>query len=470
VAVRVSLVALALTLLPASAGAVKGPVAVMPFKNLAGARDLAWLELGIAETLVADLRKSNAVTVVERDQLDRALREIQLQGAPASDVSEAVSAGKLVGAKTIVLGGYQRAGKKLRITARFVAVETGVVLDTAKVTGRLERVFALQDQLVDRLLGKKKPARKRKKKRAPAKPATIEAYRLYSLSLDARDDDERASILRRSLAADPAFVYSLEDLRRLERRVRGLDDSATGAQEKTDERLLALVHADATPAAERDKAARALLERMLAQRRYYALQREAPRVYALGLARELASWGSFLAHVRLRRLDEALQLGERYLEEHRDGARYADVKKAINDVIEERRARPTQRREYDEELRDNERDRREHTTGGRLDPDYVVSVDYKPCIAAKWSRLPREMIDNCGRFVAKYRASADAEARDFVRDARAFVVWGHALRGEFPQARALADELARDDPGQLGEIGLQEIIDTRWPTDAPAGR
>ena len=88
---------------------------------------------------------------------------------------------------------------------------------------------------------------------------------------------------------------------------------------------------------------------MVEQRRWYALAREALVVHALALpgATELAAWGAFLAHVRLQRSDEALQLGERYLRDHPEGAHYADVKRQMNAIVEERRAHaigPTARR------------------------------------------------------------------------------------------------------------------------------
>ena len=46
-----------------------------------------------------------------------------------------VKVGKLLGASLIVTGAYQRGGSSVRLTARFVKVETGEVVGTAKVDG-----------------------------------------------------------------------------------------------------------------------------------------------------------------------------------------------------------------------------------------------------------------------------------------------------------------------------------------------
>ena len=48
-------------------------------------------------------------------------------------------------------GGVQRLGDQLRVTARIVNVETGVVLDTVMVDGRFDKMFAVQDRAGARL-------------------------------------------------------------------------------------------------------------------------------------------------------------------------------------------------------------------------------------------------------------------------------------------------------------------------------
>ena len=53
-----------------------------------------------------------------------------------------------VGADLVVAGSYQRNGPHLRITARVVDVVKGEAVADAKVDGRLDEVFALQDGIV----------------------------------------------------------------------------------------------------------------------------------------------------------------------------------------------------------------------------------------------------------------------------------------------------------------------------------
>lgn len=165
----VALLALGAAALPARAVS-EGPVAAMPFKNLNSDPALEWLRVGMAETLVSDIRRGGKMKVVERDQVDRALAEIALQGAHGTDASTAARVGRMVGARVIVLGAFQKAGKNLRITARSVEVETGLVLEAAKVTGPMESVLSLQDEIAARLLGEPLLKGARKAVRARKKP------------------------------------------------------------------------------------------------------------------------------------------------------------------------------------------------------------------------------------------------------------------------------------------------------------
>lgn len=462
-------------------GPVDSPVAVMPFKNLNQAADLQWLSQGIAETMVADLRKSGRVGVVERNQIASAVKEIQVQASPGSEVSQAVKVGKLVGARTIVVGSFQKAGGDIRITARFVSVETGVVQDTAKTTGPQTRIFALQDEITNRLLGIAPPAKTAVRKpvpvkRRPVRKSTtkeVEAYKLYALSLNSKTDTERRELLKKAVQVDPDFVYAADDLNALETRMAGYARISAAKFGEREAKIRDKLYAKDTPADQKLQLAQALLESLVSARRYYTLAGEAQKVYDLKLepsllfdASEYASWCLVLSHARLRLMDQALQHGERHLKEFPTGKHYRDAEKLMNKIVADRREEKERRAEYAQELRENEEERAqliaEH---GKVPEDRRVSIDYHPCIAAKWSRLPTEMIENCSAYIGEYAGSSDEDAKEFVLNARSYVVWGHALRGEFSTAWSLADSLKSDAPGQLADIGLQEVIDTRWPTD-----
>ena len=109
-----------------AAGALTGPIAVAPFANIS--RDPAdeWLGAGIAATVAADLSELG-LAVVDSDP-----------DGPAA-------------ARWEVTGGYQRVDGRLRITARLVELETGVVRHSIRVDGAVDEIFDLQDRVVAEL-------------------------------------------------------------------------------------------------------------------------------------------------------------------------------------------------------------------------------------------------------------------------------------------------------------------------------
>ena len=77
-----------------------------------------------------------------------ALEKLSAEGRSAEATEEPeVAAGRLLGTRWIVKGGYQRVGDRMRITARVVEVATAMVVHTAIVDGTVTELFALQDRL-----------------------------------------------------------------------------------------------------------------------------------------------------------------------------------------------------------------------------------------------------------------------------------------------------------------------------------
>lgn len=127
-------------------------VAVVPFENINKSATYEWLSTGICETLSTDLAKIKDLALVERYQLNKVLDEIKLNLSGLIDESSVQEAGRMLGAKFLVLGAYQLLKDQIRITARFVDVQTGKIEKTAKIDGKLEDIFLLEDQLVSHFI------------------------------------------------------------------------------------------------------------------------------------------------------------------------------------------------------------------------------------------------------------------------------------------------------------------------------
>tara|TARA_B100002003_G_scaffold128226_1_gene118534 strand:+ start:3975 stop:6794 length:2820 start_codon:yes stop_codon:yes gene_type:complete len=127
------------------------PILVLPFRNISGDTDTAWVGDGIAEALVTELEVTADARVIGRNALATALRELGLPGAGTLNRTDAVAVGRHAGADWLIHGGYQRVGAQIRITARIVDCETGEIVRTARVDGLLEELFALQDRILPSL-------------------------------------------------------------------------------------------------------------------------------------------------------------------------------------------------------------------------------------------------------------------------------------------------------------------------------
>src|SRR5258705_3837186 len=113
-------------------------IAVLDFINVTGDPESAWLSAGIAETVNGDLRTLGAFPAVDRWRVTEAARRT---GGALHDVASALRV------RLAVVGSVQCNRDRVRITARVVDVVSGDAVADAKVDGRLDEIFELQDQV-----------------------------------------------------------------------------------------------------------------------------------------------------------------------------------------------------------------------------------------------------------------------------------------------------------------------------------
>ncbi len=99
-------------------------VAVLPFQSISATPADDWLGRGIAETVTADLDRLGTLAVVGPEAVFERAAAMG-DGGTADDVSLRI--GRALGVRWVVSGGFQRAGDRIRVTARVIDVVSGDV-------------------------------------------------------------------------------------------------------------------------------------------------------------------------------------------------------------------------------------------------------------------------------------------------------------------------------------------------------
>ncbi len=196
-------------------GAAAGPatherapaIAVLDFTNVSGDREVGWLSSGIAETVTNDLRSTTpSLRIIDR------VRVVEAVKRSGSDLAALRSSLHI---DMAVVGSFQRAAGRLRITARVVDAASGEALADAKADGPIDQVFDLQDRIVAQFaerLGT--PRAESATRRVFRETSSLEAYQAFTEgrvrleSLDAAVVPAAIADFERAIALDPRYAIA----------------------------------------------------------------------------------------------------------------------------------------------------------------------------------------------------------------------------------------------------------------------
>ena len=177
-------------------------VAVLPFKPLAaGDRDVI-LEMGMADTLIAQLSNNP-------DMVVRPLASVRRFGGLEQDP---MIAGRELGVDSVLDGSLQRIGDSIRVNVRLIRTNDGASLLSETFDEKFTDIFSLQDRIARKVSGALKarlgiPAQKHSTE-------NVEAYRLYLQgryhALKSTPPEIRQGIdyYRRAIDADPNYALA----------------------------------------------------------------------------------------------------------------------------------------------------------------------------------------------------------------------------------------------------------------------
>ncbi len=126
----------------APAASAKKSIAVLSFADLSPAKDREYLCDGIAETLI------NALSRIEELRVPAATSAFSFKGKGV-DIKEI---GQKLAVEAVLEGSIQIAGDRLRITAQLINVNNGYHLWSEKYDRSIEDVFAVQDDIAQKIV------------------------------------------------------------------------------------------------------------------------------------------------------------------------------------------------------------------------------------------------------------------------------------------------------------------------------
>ena len=179
-------------------------IAVLPFINMSQDADQEYFADGLTEDLTTALARYRWFFVIARNSsFTYKGRAVSIQ-----------QVGRELGVRYVIEGSTRRAGNRVRITAQLVEAETGHHLWAERYDRDLEDLFALQDEIVGRVVGAIEPGMMRSE--------TLRARRKTAEWMDAWDlvfrgqwhfhhitrehHREARACFRRAIAADPSLA------------------------------------------------------------------------------------------------------------------------------------------------------------------------------------------------------------------------------------------------------------------------
>lgn len=225
-------------------------VAVLYFKNVSENAKLAPLQKGLAQILITDLAKVQALQVVERLRLQKLLEELQFAQTAWVDSNSAPRVGKLLGARKLLAGGFTDLGAEaLRIDAALTETATSATETVSEVTGKTNQFFDLEKKLcfavLDELGITPTPEERDAIQKIPTE--SMLAFLAYSRGLDFEDRglfDQAREQYRQAVAIDPNFDTARAALEQVE-----VNESAANSP-KTDPVELVDAYEESEPEAE----------------------------------------------------------------------------------------------------------------------------------------------------------------------------------------------------------------------------
>ena len=185
-------------------------IAVLPFTNMSGDPAQDYFSDGITEDLITDLSRISGLFVIARNS------SFTYKGAPV----KVQQVGRELGVHYVLEGSVRRSGTRIRVNAQLVDARTGRHLWAERYDRELTEVFALQDEVTQRIVAALAVKLTQDEAARLSRAAKVDAL-AYDLVLRGIDrlvrftpqtTIEARELFERAVAIDPDFVRAYTNL------------------------------------------------------------------------------------------------------------------------------------------------------------------------------------------------------------------------------------------------------------------
>ena len=126
-------------------------VAASEFATRGGSADMKWIGESCADAIINRISTDKKVRIVERKYINKIIEELKLQMTGLVNEETALEVGNIIGANYFIFGSVTILGENIALDARVANVETAEIISTSRVTGKLDDMFKLQEDLAKQI-------------------------------------------------------------------------------------------------------------------------------------------------------------------------------------------------------------------------------------------------------------------------------------------------------------------------------
>lgn len=338
-------------------------IAISYFDNTSGDLQYNPLSKGIADMLITDLSKIPGLSIVEREDLEKLIKEIELGRSRYFDNATAQKLGKGLGAQSILTGAFLVLDEQMRIDARLIDVASGKILAAEAVNGSRNDFFSLHKQLVA-LLTKTLKVKDAQVSQSSGK-VDLAAVLKYSEALEQFDRGltvNAGDLLASTIKAYPQFTFAKDRLEKLKAWLAKAEEERNRLIEQETRSLMSSISMEDPQAGQKINQ---VWTSLLTSYNYSAILSVNKKFREKGVKAEARMYGEAspitfgemmlyydaLALYSLKRYSELLPVGQEFISRYPTSMYFSGIKMYMDESIKELETREKGRREAESSIR-----------------------------------------------------------------------------------------------------------------------